>query len=116
MTLGLFAKRYVGAAVPRTTRIPVPRTLLDACLVRAIVLFLAASLIDISIFRYFSPGLLPMGVQPPAGVVSSALLSSALPPLLLQRDAARVSRQESHGSSWKRLLTGVPEVNPPRTS
>ena len=40
MTLGLFAKRYVGAAVPRTTRIPVPLTLLDACLVRAIVLFL----------------------------------------------------------------------------
>ena len=51
MTLGLCAKRYVGAAVPRTTRIPVPLTLLDACLVRAIVLFLAAPLVNISMFQ-----------------------------------------------------------------
>ena len=44
MTLGLFASG-------RTTRILVPLTLLDACLVRAIVLFLAAPLVDISIFQ-----------------------------------------------------------------
>ena len=71
MTLGLSA--YPGCLSGRTTRIPVPLTLLDACLVRAIVLFLAAPLVDISINN---PWLLPMGVQPPA------VLSQRCSPLL----------------------------------
>ena len=55
-------------------RILVPLTLLDACLVRAIVLFLAAPLIDISIFQ---PGAAPDGRATASGFVPSALLSSA---------------------------------------
>ena len=73
MTLGLCAKRYVGAG--RTTRIPVPLTLLDDCLVRAIVLFLAAPLVDISINQ---PGAASDGRAAASGFVSSALLSSTL--------------------------------------
>ena len=52
-------------------RILVPLTLLDACLVRAIVLFLAAPLVDISIFQ---PGAASDAAN---GFVPSALLSSA---------------------------------------
>ena len=69
MTLGLCAKRYVGAG--RTTRIPVPLTLLDDCLVRAIVLFLAAPLVDISINQ---PGAASDGRAAASGFVPSALL------------------------------------------
>ena len=105
MTLGLLAKRYVGAG--RTTRIPVPLTLLDDCLVRAIVLFLAAPLVAISINQ---PGAASDGRAAASGFVSSALLSSTLCSAQLAERSARVSRQESHGSSWKRLLAGVPDV------
>ena len=70
MTLGLSA--YPGCLFSgRTTRIPVPRTLLDACLVRAIVLFLAAPLIDISILQ---PGAASDGRAAASGFVPSALL------------------------------------------
>ena len=58
-----------------TVRILVPLTLLDACLVRAIVLFLAAPLVDISINQ---PGAASDGRVAVSGFVSSALLSSAL--------------------------------------
>ena len=85
MTLGLCAKRYVGAAVPRTTRIPVPLTLLDACLVRAIVLFLAAPLVDSSIFQ---PGAASDGRAAASGAVLSALLLSSAAALLSTRRAA----------------------------
>ena len=69
MTLGLFAKDLLG----RTTRIPVPLTLLDACLVRAIALFLAAPLVDISINQ---PGAASDGRAAASGFVPSALLGS----------------------------------------
>ena len=67
MTLGLFAPG-------RTTRIPVPRTLLDDCLVRAIALFLAAPLVDVSMNQ---PGAASDGRAAASGLVSSALLLSA---------------------------------------
>ena len=88
MTLGLCAKRYVGAAVPRTTRIPVPLTLLDACLVRAIVLFLAAPLVDISIFQ---PGAASDGRAAASGFFQCSPLLCSASALLLQRDAADCS-------------------------
>ena len=81
MTLGLCAKRYVGAG--RTTRIPVPRTLLDACLVRAIVLFLAAPLVDISINQ---PGAASDGRAAASGLVS--ICSPLLCALLNSQSAA----------------------------
>ena len=87
-----------------TMRILVPLTLLDACLVRAIVLFWLPLW---PIFRYFSPGLLPMGCNRQR--VRSQLLSllCCCSAQLAER-SARVSRQESW-SSWKRLLAGVPD-------
>ena len=59
-------------------RILVPLTLLDACLVRAIVLFLAAPLVDISINQ---PGAASDGRAAASGFVP-ALCSSALLNLL----------------------------------
>ena len=63
-------------------RILVPLTLLDACLVRAIVLFLAAPLIDISIFQ---PGAASDGRAAASGFVPAlcSLCRSALLLLLL---------------------------------
>ena len=91
-----------------TMRILVPLTLLDDCLVRAIALFLAAPLVDISINQ---PGAAFDGRAAASGLVPSAQFSSALAQRSqLAERSARVSRQESPGSSWKRLLTGVPDL------
>ena len=80
MTLGLVASG-------RTTRILVPLTLLDACLVRAIVLFLAAPLVDISINN---PLAASDGRAAASGFFPSALLSSALFCCAACRDAAEL--------------------------
>ena len=82
MTLGLSA--YPGCLSGRTTRIPVPRTLLDDCLVRAIALFLAAPLVDISINQ---PGAAFDGRAAASGLVPSAQFSSALAALNSQSAA-----------------------------
>ena len=100
MTLGLCAKRYVGAG--RTTRIPVPLTLLDDCLVRAIVLFLAAPLVDISIFQ---PGAASDGLAAASGccfqrsalLCSAALLLSSQSCSSLPAGIARVLLEASSG-------------------
>ena len=75
-------------------RIPVPLTLLDDCLVRAIVLVvLAAPLCSSSIFQ---PGAASDGRATTTGSFPSALLSPTLP-LLLRRDAAALELLESPG-------------------
>ena len=76
MTLGLFAPG-------RTTRIIFLLTLLDACLVRAIVLFLAAP-----------------SAEPSAG---QCLCSSSL------GRPGDMARQQASERSWKLLLAGSPD-------
>ena len=66
-------------------RILVPLTLLDACLVRAIVLFLAAPLVDISIFQ---PGAASDGRAAASGFPPSALLLCSAAALLNSQSAA----------------------------
>ena len=90
-------------------RILVPLTLLDACLVRAIVLFLAAPLVDISIFQ---PGAASDGRAAASGCCfqRSALLFRSALRSALDGLAELLEWQESNGSSWKRLLAGVPDV------
>ena len=80
MTLGLFAKD-----LGRTTRIPVPLTLLDACLVRAIVL---SWLPPLRAQRWAVPVLFQLG---PA-----------------RRDGPAGWKQASE-RSWKLLLAGSPD-------
>ena len=98
MTLGLFAKD-----LGRTTRIPVPLTLLDDCLVRAIVLFLAAPLVDISINQ---PGAASDGRAAASGFVPCAQLLCSAAALLnsqscssLSAGIARVLLEASSGRS-----------------
>ena len=85
MTLGLFEKDLLG----RTTRIPVPRTLLDACLLRAIVVLAVV--------------LLPSAAP---GALGLALCLQALGPA--RRDGPAGWKQAS-GRSWKLLLAGSPD-------